>query len=270
MVFDSPHSGEDWPDDFRPAAPPAAVRTTCDVYVNELCAAAPDHGIALLEATFPRAYIDVNRAETDVDPELLAGPWPGPVAPSDYSRRGMGLIRRHALPHVPMYAERLAIAAVQQRLERYYSPYRATLRQLLDDVYRRHGAVWHINWHSMKSRGNAMNTDAGEARPDFVVSDREGRTAAPALSRWIAAWFETQGYRVAINHPYRGGDLIATCGRPAHGRHSVQIEVNRALYVDEATYARHEGFDRLRDLLAGFAAALAAHARRSAAGAAPP
>lgn len=270
VVFDSPHSGEIWPENFRPAAPASAVRTTCDVFVNQLCSAAPSHGIALLEATFPRAYIDVNRAESDIDPELLSGPWPGPVTLSDYSRRGMGLIRRHALPGVPMYDRRLSIPEVQGRFKDYYAPYRTTLQRMIDEVHGRHGVVWHINWHSMKSRGNAMNTDAGEARPDFVVSDREGRTADPALTRWIASWFESLGNRVAINHPYRGGDLIATTGRPEQGRHSVQIEINRALYVDESTYNRHEGFTRIQQLIGDFSRALAAHCRHTAHGSAHP
>lgn len=262
VVFDSPHSGMQWPDDFRPAAPRAAILTTWDAFVDELWAGAPDHGAALLAAVFPRAYIDANRAEDDLDPALLAGPWPAPLAPTDYSRRGMGLIRRLALPEVPMYDRPLSTAEVRHRLETYYRPYRAALKQRLDALHVAHGVVWHVNCHSMKSRGNGMNVDDGALRPDIVVSDRHGRTADPEFTRWAAAWFQRHGFSVNINDPYRGGDLIVTHGDPARARHSIQIEVNRALYLDEAACIRGPRFAEICERLDGFAHALCALARQ--------
>lgn len=268
LVFDSPHSGMEWPPDFRPLAPRAAILTTWDAYVDELWADAPDAGATLVAARFPRAYIDVNRAESDIDQELLAEPWPGPVSATDYTRRGMGLIRRYALPGVPMYDRRLSAAEVRGRIENHYRPYRAALRGVLDDLHRRHGAVWHVNCHSMKSRGNAMNVDAGAARPDFVVSDRHGTTCDPAFTAWTAEFLRGRGYAVQINDPYRGGDLVASCGDPARGRHSLQIEINRALYLDEAACERGAGFADVRRDLARFSRAAAGYARdRAAAGA---
>lgn len=261
VVFDSPHSGIEWPEDFAPAAPQEALRTTWDAYVDELFAGAPDAGALLLAARFPRCYVDANRAMSDLDESLLATSWPHPIEPTDYSRRGMGLIRRLALPGVPIYARPLTVAEVQQRLERYYRPYRDCLREALDVAWQRHGFVWHVNCHSMKSRGTSMNTDAGQPRPDFVVSDRFGCTAAPALSHWVAAYLAKRGFDVRINDPYRGGDLIASMGNPAARRHSIQIEVNRRLYLDEATYERSAGFARLQRELADLARALVAHAR---------
>jgi len=265
VLFDSPHSGFDWPGDFHPAAPRAAILTTHDAFVDELWADAPAAGATLLAATFPRAYIDANRAETDLDPAVLAAPWPTPLAPSDYSRRGMGLIRRLALPGVPMEAAPLTVAAVEHRLARYYRPYRAALRDALAGLHARHGIVYHIDCHSMKSRGTAMNTDHDQPRPDVVVSDRLGATAAPLVTSWLAARFRLAGYRVQINEPYRGGDLIATTGAPALGRHSVQIELNRALYLDESDYTRGPGFGPLRKNLAAIARDFCAFARQLAA-----
>lgn len=264
VVFDSPHSGFDWPEDFRPAAPIEDLRTTWDAHVDQLVADAPAAGIAVLAACFPRAYIDVNRDASDLDPALIAGSWDGPLAPTDYSRRGMGLVRRLALPDVPMYAAPLAPEAIRARISQWYAPYRARLSAALDETQRAHGLVWHVNWHSMKSRGNAMNVDAGAVRPDIVVSDRRGTTADPALVPRIVDWFAARGYVAQANDPYQGGDLVRTFGDPARGRSSVQIEINRARYMDEATTTPHAGFEPLRADLRAFAAALAGWAREAA------
>ncbi len=264
VVFDSPHSGFEFPEDFHPAAPLAALRTTWDAHVDRLVASAPGAGVALLAARFPRAYIDVNRDARDLDPALLASPWPEPLAPTDYSRRGMGLVRRLALPDVPMYDAPLAPAAVRTRLDSWYHPYRARLAELLDAAHAAHGMVWHLDWHSMKSTGNAMNVDAGAPRPDIVVSDRRGTTADPALTARIVGWFAMRGYVVQANDPYQGGDLVRHFGAPAAGRSSVQVEINRALYMDEATTEPHAGFASLATDLGEFALALADWAREAA------
>jgi len=250
VLLDSPHSGFDWPADFQPAAPRAAILTSCDAFVDELWSDAPAAGATLLAATFPRAYIDTNRAETDLDPALLDAPWPGPLAPTDYSRRGMGLIRRLALPGIPMEARPLSVAAVAHRITQHYRPYRAALATALDAIHARHQIAYHLNLHSMKSRGNEMNVDGGAPRPDVVVSDRLGTTAHPAITLWLAERFRAAGLSVQINDPYRGGDLVGTFGQPARGRHSVQIELNRALYLDEARNARSQNFNAVRATLA--------------------
>ena len=264
VVFDSPHSGFAWPADWRPSAPREAIRTTWDAHVDRLLEGAAAAGVPLLAAAFPRAYIDVNRAEDDLDPSVLAAPWPSPLAPTDYSRRGMGLIRRLALPDVPMYEAPLPVPEVQARLVGHYRPYRARLGALLDAAHAQHGHVWHVDWHSMKSRGNAMNVDAGAARPEIVVSDRRGTTAAPGLVARLVGWFTLRGYRTLANDPYQGGDLVRTFGDPARGRSSVQVEINRSLYMDEATCEPHAGFAPLQADLSALARELAAWAREAA------
>ena len=246
LVFDSPHSWPHWPDDAPPTAAPAeALRTSCDAWVDEIWAEAICGRAPLLAARFHRAYIDANRARDDIDAELLDAPWPGPLNPSDKSHRGFGLLRRLALPGIAMYDRPLAVADVQQRIERCYDPYHTKLAALIAAAHARHGVVLHIDCHSMKSVGNEMNEDSGYARPDIVVSDLEGRSADRFLVRWMAAVLTRRGYRVQINHPYRGGELIRRHANPARGRHSVQIEINRALYMDEQRFARTPGRDRL-------------------------
>lgn len=233
LVLDSPHSGFTLPDDFRPAAPIDAIRTGWDAYLDDLWSGATKHGATLVCARFPRTYIDANRSENDIDEELLDAPWPAPVSPSDYAKRGQGLIRRFALPNVPMYDRRLTIEEVQHRLDTYYRPYRRAVSEAVDGTMQRFGRVWHIDLHSMKSTGNAMNTDNGKARPDFVISDRDGKTSNPQATEWIAERFRELGYNVLVNSPYKGGDIVKTFGKPELNQHSIQIEINRAIYMDE-------------------------------------
>jgi N-formylglutamate deformylase len=259
LMLDSPHSGMTLPADFVAAAPRAAILSTWDAFVDELWADAPAAGATLLAANFPRAYVDVNRAEDDIDPDLLAEPWPTPLAPTAYTRRGMGLIRRNALPDVPMYDRRLSVAEVEYRISTCYRPYRDALRQQLDALHARFGAVWHLDCHSMKSRGNAMNVDAGATRPDVVIGDRQGTTADPAHTAWVAEWFHARGHSVQVNDPYQGGDIVARSGAPARGRHSIQIEINRALYMDETTVTRGARFGQMQTTCSAFLQDLTVH-----------
>jgi N-formylglutamate deformylase len=262
VVFDSPHSGFHYPADFKPAASRAAVMSTWDAYVDELCANVTDAGATLITARFPRAYIDANRAPNDIDPEILETPWPLPVVRSEHGARGMGLIRRFASAGVRMYKRRLAVAEVTSRIDDFYTPYRRELQTVIDATWRRHGVVWHFNCHSMKSGGRPMRRDKGTPRPDFVIGDRNGTTAPPRLTAWVANFFSRRGYGVKINDPFRGADIVSAHGDPAHRRYSIQIEINRALYMDEATCRRNDGFAQVRSELTDFAYAIAAHARK--------
>ncbi|RIY01634.1 N-formylglutamate amidohydrolase [Aureimonas flava] len=246
VLLDSPHSGNRHPADWRHAAPREALLTAWDAYVDELFNAAPDHGAALLRAFFPRTFIDLNRARDDVDPDLLEGQMSFPAKPGRKSGKGFGLLRRYALPGIPVYDRLLPAADVERWIRVYYDPYHAALRRSLDVLHDRFGFVWHIDCHSMKSVGNAMNDDAGRPRADFVVSDRDGTSADPALTRWIAELFRERGYSATVNDPYKGAELIAAYGDPSRNRHSIQIEVNRALYLDEAAFEKGPRFETIR------------------------
>jgi N-formylglutamate deformylase len=170
-----------------------------------------------LSARFHRAYIDANRARDDIDPALLHEAWPGPLAPGATSRRGMGLIRRDALPGVPMYAQPLSVEDVRSRIERCYDPYHAQLADMVEAAHAAHGFSVHIDCHSMKSVGNAMNEDDGAPRPDFVVSDLHGRCADARLRDWVVQALRASGCSVGVNDPYRGGELVRRHVRPAVG-----------------------------------------------------
>lgn len=259
MVFDSPHSSDHMPEDAQVAAPAAALASAQDAYVQELWCAVPREGGVLLEAGFHRTYIDANRSRKDIDQDLLDAPWPGPMEPSASTQRGMGLIRRMALPGVPMYERRLTVPEVQHRLTHCYDAYHAALRSSIERCHARFGKVWHVNCHSMKSVGNAMNVDNGKPRPDFVISDREGSSSDIEFTHWLAATLGQMGYQVSINDPYKGAEILRLYGEPARHINSVQIEINRRLYMNEQTRLKHEGFHKLQADLSRLVRALKLH-----------
>jgi N-formylglutamate amidohydrolase len=256
LVIDSPHSGEHYPADFDHVPPREIVRHAEDTHVARLYRAATRSGATLIEATFPRAYIDANRNLADLDPSMLAEPWPDPVAPSRKTEQGIGLIWRVARDGTPMYGRALTVAEVRQRIEECYVPYHAAVAAELDALHRAFGAVWHINAHSMPAVGDANADDPGRERADVVLGDRDGTTSAPEFTALVAGFFRGAGYSVAINDPYKGVELVRKHGRPAARRHSLQIELNRRLYMDEATLAPNAHYAELEAELGRLVAAV--------------
>jgi len=261
LVFDSPHSGCDYPADFGFSCPLEVLRTAEDSHIEDLYGAAPEHGATLLAALFPRSYLDVNRDAADIDQALLDAPWPGALDPGEKTRLGIGLVRRLAKPNLPVYARLLSVAEIERRIARCYRPYHAMLQGICDRLYRKCGSVWLINCHSMPSRGSAMSSDGADAvRADFVLGDRDGTTCAPALTELVAGLLSGRGYSVKINDPYKGVEIVRRHGVPAQGRHALQIEVNRALYMDERTLAHNANYATLKADLTRLVAGLASFA----------
>jgi N-formylglutamate deformylase len=265
LVFDSPHSGIVYPGDFGFTAPDDIVRMAEDTHVDALFAAAPAHGASLLIAHFPRSYIDVNRHVHDLDPDLIDGTWPGKLAPGEKTKLGIGLVRRLAQPGIPMYDRRLSVAAIRRRIETYYLPYHDELWRIIDALHARFGAVWHINCHSMASRGSDITPDGDMPRADFVLGDRDGTTCSPAFTGAVAEFLAAKGYDVKINDPYKGAEIVRRYADPPARRHSLQIEINRALYMNETTRVRSSGFAILQADLTGLIRFLADYARKAAA-----
>ncbi|EWY39944.1 N-formylglutamate amidohydrolase [Skermanella stibiiresistens SB22] len=256
LVLDSPHSGIVYPRDFSFVCPFRALRQAEDTHVDELVASAPEAGAILIRALFPRSYIDVNRAVDDIEPELLDGPWPEPLHPSDKSLAGMGLIRRLCKPGMPMYDGRLSVAQVAERIDRYYRPYHEQVAGAIDRLHRRFGVVYHLNCHSMPTFGRDPST-----RPDFVLGDRDGTTCDPDFTRYVGAFLTSRGYRVRLNNPYKGVELVRRYSNPKRGIHSLQVEIHRGLYMNEETLEKNAGFDRLQSHLAALIRELADYAR---------
>jgi N-formylglutamate amidohydrolase len=255
VVFDSPHSGAVYPADFAFAAPLSIMRRAEDAFVDELFAAAPRHGASLLAALFPRSYVDPNRHEHDVDPKLLAEPWPHPIVASHHGERGLGVVRRLVRSTTPVYDRRLSVAEVRARIDGYHQPYHRELKLMLDGALDRFGAVWHVNCHSMKS------SNRGKRRADFVLGDRHGTTCAAEFTQFVAQTLGDLGYVVALNQPFKGAEIVARHGLPAAGRHSLQLEINRGLYMDEEQIEKAAGFDRLKTDIERLIAAIADYAR---------
>jgi N-formylglutamate deformylase len=251
LVLDSPHSGEWYPPDFDHAPPRALVREAEDTHVARLWAAAPAVGATLVEANFPRAYIDPNRSLDDIDPALFADGerWPHPLVPSRKTAQGIGLVWRLARHGVPMYARKLTVAELAARIEGCWRPYHAALDAAIGARHVEFGAVWHLNCHSMPAVGDALADDPGRARADVVLGDRDGTTCEAAFTALVRDAFTRRDYSVAVNDPYKGVEIVRRHGRPAEGRHSLQVELNRRLYMDERTLLHNDGYARLaRDL----------------------
>ncbi|WP_417482508.1 N-formylglutamate amidohydrolase [Maricaulis sp.] len=264
LVLDSPHSGTALPPGFETLATREQQLTAWDAFIPDLWSGAVAAGASLVEANFARIVIDPNRAVDDIDPDMVDGAWPAPwgkLAPTRYSARGMGLIRKLILPGLPMYAGPLTPQEIHQRIDTLYTPYHCALADRLDALHARFGAVWHIDCHSMKSQANAMNIDLGQARPDMVLGDLDGSSAAPEFTDLVERELRACGYSVARNQPYKGGDIVRRHGDPARGRHSLQIEINRALYLDQARFEPSPGFDKLQRNLTRVAQAIATDLR---------
>ena len=268
LVLDSPHSGTEYPDDFAPGVPLEALRQSEDSYVDELYAHGPAVGATLIAARFPRSYIDPNRSLLDIDTSLLDAPWPGPAVATRKTTLGIGLIWRVLDSGTPIYARKLTVEEVKRRIVRYHQPYQRAVKDALDAAYEHFGAVWHLNLHSMPSVSSRISEEGpGKPRADFVLGDRDGTTCEPEFTAMVADALRAMGYAVKVNDPYKGVELVRAFSDPAAGRHSLQVEVNRRLYLDEKTRAKTTGFaglqrdlSRLLETVAGYAAERGSHA----------
>lgn len=251
LVLDSPHSGEIAPDDFQPAVPKSAWLHVADRYVDELFSEAPSLGVPLLRAQFPRIYLDVNRAIDDLDPKSIADGWDTDLAPGAKAKLGKGLVWTNVPPNAaPLYDTPLSRTAIKRRIEHCYHPYHQTLADLIDRTHERHGYALHLDCHSMQSVSHRMHEEgAGVARPDFILSNREGTTCAPTMVEFVRDYLDGLGYRVEINTLFKGAEIVRRHGCLEQGRHSLQIEINRTLYMDETTLDKTDGFPNLMTCL---------------------
>ncbi|PZO89097.1 MAG: N-formylglutamate amidohydrolase [Micavibrio aeruginosavorus] len=247
LVFDSPHSGTNYPEDFGYACDFKMLERAEDKYVDQLFAAAPDYGAALLCAEFPRSYIDANRCERDIDLDLLGEPWTDDIDATPRSHAGIGLIRRLVRPGVPLYDRALTAAEIRHRIDAYYRPYHTALETLIEDAHYLYGHVWHINCHSMPTQESSAFRASPLRQADFVLGDRDGTTCDIDFTHEISGFLKNMGYRVSINDPYKGVELVRRYSSPATGRHSLQIEVARNLYMDEDTGEKIRKFNILKD-----------------------
>ncbi len=259
LLLNSPHSGRAYPEDFLRASRLDAnsLRRSEDAFVDDLLRPAATGGVPLIHALFPRAFLDVNREAYELDPAMFAGPLP-PFVNSRSIRvaGGLGTLPRIVADREEIYAKPLKVEEALLRIERHYKPYHQALKTWLQRLRRQFGHAVMIDCHSMPSvsRGSSEKVKA-----DFVLGDRYGTSCAPGILDIVHKTLESFGYRVARNKPYAGGFITEHYGAPALGCHVLQLEVNRALYLDEATYEKKPDFDVIALRLSQTVAALLTH-----------
>lgn len=250
LVLDSPHSGQNYPADFDHAVDVAHLRRAEDTDVDDLFGAAPSLGAAMVCAEFPRSYIDPNRRLEDIDPSMIAGRWLGKVDASPKTKSGIGLIWKVLDDGSPMYARALSVTEVRARIANCYAPYWAALTAQIENVFASHGRVFHINCHSMPAAAGPISWVAqGTKFADVVLGNRDASTCAPEFTAMLREAFEREGLSVAINDPYKGVELVKRFGRPIENRHSIQVEINRRLYMHEPTRERTADYPKLKTVI---------------------
>ncbi len=254
VVFASPHSGRAYPKPFLATSrlTEAALRSSEDAYVDELFACAPEHGAPLIRALFPRAFVDVNRDAREIDPTMFRN------APRGFRARrsarlsaGLGCIPRVVNGGQEIHAHALDWADAERRLAHCYAPYHAALDGLMNETFDLFGAALLIDCHSMPS-------GAAEDAVDVVLGDRHGAGCRSEVTSHVEDLLRREGLRVARNAPYAGGYACERHGRPHDGRHALQIEIKRALYMNERAVAPHDGFQALQTRIQRIIASLCA------------
>lgn len=251
VVFASPHSGNDYPDWFlqRSILNSRSIRSSEDAFVDRLFDAAPSFGAPFLKAGAPRAFIDYNRGADELDPALIAGiRWSGnnPRVAS-----GLGVIPRVVSNARPIYRGKLSVAEAKSRLHSYWHPYHSALQSLLDDSRALFGRAILVDCHSMPHEAlEHVRTKSGK-RPDIVLGDRFGASADGDIVDMIEAAFVSAGFVVSRNAPFAGAFVTQHYGRPSRRQHAIQVEIDRALYMDERRIAPNARFDTFRDVLNG-------------------
>ena len=257
LILDSPHSGTFYPEDFNHQADFMRLRQAEDTYVDELFDFdnIESLGATFLRAEFPRSYIDTNRSEQDFSPEDLEADTDGicdiSFSASVKSKLGIGLLWLRVPPDgEPMYASKIHPKVLMHRVNKYHRPYHQALQRIMDKTYKQHGVFYHINCHSMQNHASAMSEQPkGTERPDFVIGDRDGASSEKEFRDVIVQYLRGLNYNVSVNDPYKGVELVSAYSNPKLCKNSIQVEVNRRLYMNEITREKNDGFSKVKENL---------------------
>ena len=263
VVFASPHSGAHYPQAFvaESCLELATLRRSEDCYVDELFADAPRFGAPLLRALYPRAYLDVNREPYELDPEMFSDPLPRYVnTASARVMAGLGTIARIVSTRREIYRHKLPFAEAERRIEHVYKPYHQALTGLVGRARRQFGFCILIDCHSMPSTGLPLDTSAKSGALDMVLGDRLGQSCSSRVTDAVEDVLTGMHYQVVRNNPYAGGYTTQHYGDPANGIHVLQIEINRALYMNEVSLERRSRFATLKADLSAFIGRMTAFA----------
>jgi N-formylglutamate amidohydrolase len=251
-VFNSPHSGRKYPFDLLRMTRLSAesLRKSEDCYIDELFEACTDYGAPMLRAHVPRAYIDLNREAYEFDPRMFACELPGFMnTTSPRVAGGLGTIPRLVAEGEEIYRERLNLGDALKRVETIYRPYHRTLKALLDEVMLNAGNVLLMDCHSMPSNAASFVSTPHQTSLDVVIGDRHGASCPEEITCFVEDLLRAQGLRVVRNKPYAGGFITQNYGSPLLGRNALQIEINRALYMNEKRFEKNRDFTTLKDTL---------------------
>ncbi|WP_323766485.1 N-formylglutamate amidohydrolase [Antarctobacter sp.] len=257
VVFASPHSGCDYPQSFLQTTilDAHSIRSSEDAYVDRLFDCAPQFGAVFLRAGAPRAYIDLNRAAEELDPALIEGMRRAGHNPRVAS--GLGVVPRVVAGGRAIYRGKLTRMEAERRIARIWTPYHDQLRTLLANARDRFGEAILVDCHSMPHEALDGAVRHGGKRPEVVIGDRFGASARSEIVERVEAAFAGAGFVVARNAPFAGAFTTQHYGRPSRGQHAVQVEIDRALYMDEATITPNARFEEVRSALRGVVAELA-------------
>jgi N-formylglutamate deformylase len=247
LLFNSPHSGSIYPEAFlrQSQLEAATLRRSEDSFVDELFAGVVSQGYPLMHAHFPRCFVDVNREPYELDPRMFDGRLPSFA--NTRSMRvagGLGTIARIVGDAQEIYGRRIPVDEALARIESLYKPYHRALRRLFSRLHRDFGYAILIDCHSMPSTAGHRDE---RPRPEFVIGDRYGTSCGGAVTEVVEQTLREMGYTVSRNKPYAGGFITEHYGNPAAGLHALQLEINRALYMDERRHERTAGFERLSE-----------------------
>lgn len=249
VIFASPHSGRAYTEDFlrQIILNEQEIRSSEDAYVNDLFADVPQYGAPLLLAQAPRAYIDLNRGPEELDGAVVSGV--RRVAHNPRIASGLGVIPRVVSNGRAIYNGKLPLEEAHARISTVWRPYHDTLQSLMDEAHTAFGEAILVDCHSMPHEALENVGPPGATRPDIVLGDRFGASAASSIVERVEAAFASAGFKVARNMPFAGAYICQHYGRPSRRHHAVQVEINRSLYMNEKTIKPNASFSSFKDTL---------------------
>jgi len=255
LLLDSPHGGAHITKDFQYSCDKELIRKSIEFYLDELYEDSIQNGATFLKAEFIRSYIDPNRSEYDIDDKLFMHPWPYKSLPTKKSTAGIGLIRRIIAPNTPIYKHKLTHQEAKCRIEHFYKPYHKSLKNNLEQLHKEFGSVYHINCHSMPSSiftghgSHLLSRPVTSNQPDFILGNIDGKTCSEDFIHFCKNILKSQGFKVYINKIYKGADIVKKYGNPNKNKHSMQIEINRSIFMNETTLKKSKDFKKIKETL---------------------
>lgn len=247
VVVDVSRSGRLYPVDFRSPLPFSALHDNVSMYVDEIWKDTPKYGATMLRALFPNTYVDANRHELDITPDMIEGEWPVPLEPT-VAKSGLGLFKSKSRYGEALQERKLTVAEAQARLDKYYRPYHRELASVMDRMLSAHGFYYQLSCHCMSAVGAPTHADAGKERMDFCLGNLRGTSSSADFIEFIAEVIRAQGFTCSVNTPYTGGELNRRYGDAGGTRESVMVEINKKRFMDVASFHKNEGFDAIQQV----------------------